>query len=352
VNALAICLRVFVVLSALLGLVVPQTVTCGSVVCGSGSSACVPVQVSRNGSSYTQVLWVNTTTGLSYLPLPQKTVQPFPTVAQVSAGLVAPNSAVYTKQATAQHVYLIAYSCVHLVISATGATAIDTLDATFAVTNDQTAGTYSAGNTAPPGSAYATPYACTGTTSVPALLAGTIPTAGVANVNLSGTAFAVSGSAAVCNGAQSCTCSGSPTPVCSVFSASTYQGAGVIKYSLAGQAVVLIADGNCGSWIPPNGLVPLDGVVMSTAPACGGVPCGLAGSSCSTVQARLGRGRGGGVAWSRVSSPQPPLLFIFTSSHHPSAVTPPGCPRKCHIQPDALGRRHGPDLPPTGSADC
>lgn len=170
--------------------------------------------------------------------------------------------------------------CVHIVInSATGAAAIDTSDATFALTNDQTSGTYNAGVSR--ARAYANPYACTGTTSVATLLAGTVAMTGYANVNLSGTAFAIAG--IPCGGAANCTCSSAGNPVCGSFSASTYAGAGAIVYSLSGQAAVLLADGSCGSWSATTGFIPLDGIVAPMNPACGGVPCGLGGSSCMTL---------------------------------------------------------------------
>lgn len=314
-----------------------QSVTCGNVPCGSGDSACITVQVSRGGTSYSQTLWVNSSTGLTYLPLVQRTTQPFPTVAQLNAGTaVAPNSAVYTKQVTAAHVYLVAYSCVHIIISSNGSAAIDTLDATFAVTNDQTAGTYAAGLTAP-SVAYAAPYACTGSTGVAALLAGTIATAGYGNVNLSGTAFAVAST--TCGGAASCTCSGAGSPVCGSFTASTYTGSGAILYSLSGQAVVLLADGNCGSWVPSSWLVPLDGRVAPTNPSCGGVPCGTAGSTCVAVNVRRGGGAGGAVCCQRRRFLRPP----------PFARA--GLSRGSSLQPNTLGRGDWADIPTSDTDD-
>lgn len=320
-----------------------QTVTCGSVPCGSGSSACVKVQVVRGGVTYSQVLWVNTTTGLSYLPLSQRTVQPFPTVAQLNAGTAtAPNSVVYTKQVTSAHVYLIAYSCVHIIISSNGSAAIDTLDGTFAVTNDQTAATYAAGVTAP-SVAYAAPYACTGSGAVATLLAGTVATSGYANINLTETAFALASTS--CNGVASCTCSGAGNPVCGSFGASTYLGAGVVQYSLSGQAAVLLADGNCGSWVPSSWLVPLSGFVAPTTPACGGIPCGTAGSTCVTVniysqpgaQPVLGVGHG--------------YICMRHESIYRRYPSCPGHAQRGDLYADALGGSHWPHLPAVDAAD-
>lgn len=174
---------------------------------------------------------------------------------------------------------LLALQCVHLVISAAGAAAIDTLDATFALTNDQTAGSFYAGVTG--AQPFGAPYSCTSSMAVATLLAGTDATAGYANINLTGTAFAVSST--TCSGAASCTCSGSP--VCGSFAASTYTGAGVVQYTISGQAAVLMADGLCAGWLPTSAqrLIPLDGIVGPTNAACGGIPGGLSGSSCMTL---------------------------------------------------------------------
>lgn len=148
---------------------------------------------------------VNNLTGLTYLPLSQQTTLPFPTIAQVNAGTAyAPNTAIWTVSGARQ---LTAWSCVHVVISpTTGAVYIDVTDQTFAVTRNETAGTYAAG--APAGNAqYGIGKACSGATNVATLLAGTDAAMAYANVNLSGTAFVVSGSSAACSGAGSCICS-------------------------------------------------------------------------------------------------------------------------------------------------
>ena len=169
--------------------------------------------------------------------------------------------------------------CVHVVVNpVTGAVALDPSDASFAITNDQTSSTYYAGVVG--AQPYATPYACTAATSVATLLAGTDLTAGFASVNLSGTAFAVSGD--TCGGAPSCTCSGAGGPVCGPFSASTYTGAGVVQFYPAAQSATLLTDGLCASWLSPA-LLPLHGTVLNPPVSCGGIPCGVAGSSCMTL---------------------------------------------------------------------
>ena len=258
---------------------------CGNVTCGSGSSACVSYQVVRNGTTYSQSFWVNTVTGQTYLPLTEVTAQPFPTIAQVNSGAAyAPNVAIWTVSGARQ---LTAFSCVHIVINpSSGAAYIDVTDLAFAITRDETAVTYAAGA---PNAQYGIGKACSGATTAATLLAGTDLAMGYANVNLSGTAFMVSGTTTQCAGASSCTCScncNGPLVACTGWSLWTAGGAGVIKFSAATQSLVILANGGCGGFVPsPNAQqIPLDGVVQVWAtPACGGIPCGTAGSACMTL---------------------------------------------------------------------
>ena len=170
-------------------------------------------------------------------------------------------------------------------------TAASHADAKFAVTRDETSGTYSNGATSLGAAStlnFASPYACNTAAVTPAqLIAGTDALGGIANVNLSGTAFAVAGNP--CGGASSCTCSGTTNGLtCSGFVANIYgTSAAVVLYTPLTQSLILRADGACG-WIypsPSSTLLPLDGVVQlpQQQPACGGVPCGYAGSSCWAV---------------------------------------------------------------------
>jgi hypothetical protein len=178
---------------------------------------------------------------------------------------------------------------VHVVIDPTsGSVYIDITDATFAVTHNELAGTYTAGT--PQYAMFGYGKGCSGATALSALTGRTDLTMGYANVNLSGTAFLVSGTVAACNGAAACTCSytgaSSPTVVCPFWSLWTNNGAGAILYSVATQSLVTLADGGCGGWTPsPNSnQLLLDGLVTGMAPAtCGGIPCGTLGSSCMTV---------------------------------------------------------------------
>ena len=194
----------------------------------------------RGGTLFNQTLWVSGA-GVTYLPLAQTMAFPFPTIAQVNAGTAyAPNSAIWTVGTVRQ---LTAWSCIHIVINpVSGSVYVDIADATYAFMRDEVAATYAKGSV---NAQYAVGKACTSATSVATLLAGTDATMAYANVNLSGTAFAISGTTC---GVASCTCSGVDNPVCGGFSAWTYLGAGAIVYSLSGQAAVLLVDGCCGGW--------------------------------------------------------------------------------------------------------
>lgn len=139
---------------------------------------------------------------------------------------------------------------------------------------------------------FASPFACNTAAVTPSqLVAGTDTLGGVATVNLSGTAFGVSGNA--CGSASSCTCSGTGSGEsafsCAGFTAGLYgSGAAAAQFTPAAQSMVLRADGACGWFLPSPTpmLIGLDGVVQlpPQQPACGGIPCGLAGSSCWAVQ--------------------------------------------------------------------
>lgn len=239
------------------------TPACGGVTCGTGATSCWATQVNRSSTLYPQTFWVSGA-GLTYLPLVQQTALTFPTLASVNTGAAyAPNTAIWTVSAR----QLTAWSCVRVVVNAaSGAVYIDATDRTFAWTRDETAGTYAVGA---PNAQFGIGKACTGATTVATLLAGTSTTMGYANVNLSGTAFMVSGSTTQCAGAASCTCScncNGPIVACPGWSIWTGAGAGAILYSPSTQSLVALADGNCGGWLPSpnNGQIPLDGFVLAT----------------------------------------------------------------------------------------
>lgn len=167
-------------------------------------------------------------------------------------------------------------------------------DATFAVSRDETSNTYATGATSLGAATtlrYASPFACNpASVSVSQLTSGSDTFGGIANLNLSGTAFAVTGGNP-CGSAYSCSCSGTGSGnyalTCPGFTAGIWgSGSGAALYIPAAQSVIIRADGACG-WFypyPSPTLVPLDGTVLLTQPSCGGIPCGYGGSSCWQAQ--------------------------------------------------------------------
>jgi len=85
----------------------------------------------------------------------------------------------------------------------------------------------------PAGVQFGVGNACTGPTTVATLLAGTDATMAVANVNLSGTPFLMSGTSVQCGAATACVCScdcNGPVVACPGWSLVTSGGAGAIRY--------------------------------------------------------------------------------------------------------------------------
>ena len=179
-----------------------------------------------------QTLWVNAATGVTYLPLAAQVSPPFPTIAAVTtAGVIAPNVATYTNAANPHDPLFTAYSCVRLVVNATGGASIDVTDDTFAVTYNEVTGAYSSGVPQGGGPLFGSPYACTDYSLSPAdILDGKVPTAAYGNVNLSGTPFVVFGSS--CDGSLRCNCTGyDGWTTCPSFFIGTSGGAGRVTYS-------------------------------------------------------------------------------------------------------------------------
>ena len=95
------------------------------------------VTVSRSGSTSSQVLWFNSQTNATYLPLVSVASQPFPSLATVATqGSSPPNTFTHSYQAGAgagtNDPTMTAFSRVKLIIDSSGAASIDASDFTFA----------------------------------------------------------------------------------------------------------------------------------------------------------------------------------------------------------------------------
>lgn len=107
--------------------------------CSLGCSAQLTsftVTVSRSGLTSSQVLWFNSQTNTTYLPLVNVASQPFPSLAAVATQQSSPpNTFTHSYQAGAgagtNDPTMTAFSRVKLIIDSTGAASIDASDFTF-----------------------------------------------------------------------------------------------------------------------------------------------------------------------------------------------------------------------------